>query len=221
MMDGWAISLARELSTPSLFDEGVEAARNACVAGASIASAAITAAAWYDNPLTGVPALRECMANFARLPFELKAWRQALTGRVHPETMDPDYTPGFGFVSDDQANAILESCSRLVTASGFRPDVARSAFYLQHHDALGPTSGQLNHAGLTALYLLDHGVDIEEAERWFLVWRIEIAIAQAQLARQRGAKEFPFFSERYVYEGSSPPIRTFDVNELMRQVGLE
>lgn len=221
MIDGWAIPLARELSTPLLFDEGVEAARNACVAGASIASAAITAAAWYDNPLTGVPALRECMANLGQLPFELEAWRHALTGRVHPETMDPDYTPGFGFVSDHQAQAILESCSRLVAASGLRPEVARSAFFLQHHEELRPTSGRLNHAGLTALYLMDHGVDVQKAERWFLVWRIEVAIAQAQLARQRGAKEFPFFSERYVYEGSSPPVRTFDVDELMRQVGLE
>ncbi|HMA93043.1 MAG TPA: hypothetical protein VKP30_10175 [Polyangiaceae bacterium] len=221
MTETWAIQLAHELSAVTLFDEGVEAARNACVAGASIAAAAITAAAWYDNPLTGVPALRDCMELLAALPLELEAWQTALAGRSHPETMDPNYTPGFGFVSELQAKAILESCKRLVAACGFRPEAAHSAYFLRHHQELFSTSGALNHVGLAALLFVDHHVGIEESERRFLVWRIEVAVEQAQLARRKGAKEFPFFSERYVYEGTSPPVRAFDMDELMQRVGLE
>src|SRR5512133_222966 len=176
MTETWAIQLAHELSAVTLFDEGVEAARNACVAGASIAAAAITAAAWYDNPLTGVPALRDCMALLAALPLELEAWQTALAGRSHPETMDPNYTPGFGFVSELQAEAILESCKRLVAACGFRPEAAHSAYFLRHHQELFSTSGALNHVGLAALLFVDHHVGIEESERRFLVWRIEVAV---------------------------------------------
>ncbi|HMA91428.1 MAG TPA: hypothetical protein VKP30_02035, partial [Polyangiaceae bacterium] len=60
--------LRRDLTKAILYDEGIEAARNACAGGASIASAAITAAAFYDSPLDGIHALRACMDSLQSLP---------------------------------------------------------------------------------------------------------------------------------------------------------
>src|SRR5690348_16970803 len=102
--------LAAELARQALFDEGVEAARNACVAGAPTAAAVITAAAWYDNPLTGAPALLGCMALVSPLPLgDVTAWLDALRPAPHPTTGDPGFTPGFGFVSAAQAGAVVDA----------------------------------------------------------------------------------------------------------------
>jgi hypothetical protein len=216
--------LIRELADGGLFDEGVEAARNACVAGASIASAAITAAAWYDNPLTGAPAVIECMALLAELPLEVGRWVEALQPRPHPETSDPEFTAGFGFVGAAQAKAIIAACARLVQArvearSG-RPRAPRGEFFLEHRRAIEAVAGCLNQAGLAALVFLDCAVDRDEAERTFLVCRVENAIAEAQRARSRGLAAFPFFAESYVYEGPRPPERSLDVGALRRRLGL-
>lgn len=212
--------LAHELSAQALFDEGVEAARNACVAGASIAAAAITAAAWYDNPLTGVPALLGCMARIEPLPFDVARWIDALRPGPHPETGDPDFTPGFGFVAKPAADAVRAACTRLAAARGGPPPRPRSAFFLEHARAIQAAVGSLNQAGLAALLFVDHGVEKAEAERTFLVWRLETAIAQAQRARSAGLASFPFFGDRYAYEGSRPPERTLDLAALRLELGL-
>jgi hypothetical protein len=218
---GWRERLARELAGEALFDEGVEAARNACVAGASIAAAAITAAAWYDNPLTGVTALTRCMRQLEALPLDLEAWCLGLRGEIDPEIGDAPVTPGFGFVSAAQDESIRAACQRLVAAAGPGEDPARARFFLRHHAAIGAVSGPLNQAGLAALCFVDHGVDRDQAERWFMVWRIETAVAEAQRARQRGLAAFPFFTEQHVYEGARPaPAPPWDMDDLMRKVGL-
>jgi hypothetical protein len=224
--------LIRELADDALFDEGVEAARNACVAGASIASAAITAAAWYDNPLTGAPAVVECMARLSGLPFEVDRWVEAVQPRPHPETSDPGFTPGFGFVGAEQAKAIIAACARLVQprvqasvqapdeGRGGRSGAPRGAFFLEHRRAIEAVAGCLNQAGLAALVFLDSAVDRDEAERTFLVCRVETAIAEAQRARSRGLSAFPFFADKYVYEGPRPPERSLDLGALRRRLGL-
>jgi len=211
--------LIRELADDRLFDEGVEAARNACVAGASIASAAITAAAWYDNPLTGAPAVAECMARLSGLTFQVEDWVEALQPRSHPETSDPEFTAGFGFVGSAQGEAIIAACARLVQA-GDRPGAPRGAFFLEHRRAIEAAAGRLNQAGLAALAFLDCAVERDEAERTFLVCRIETAIAEAQRARSRGLSAFPFFGESYAYEGPRPPERSLDLDALRRRMGL-
>ena len=212
--------LARELGSELLFDEGVEAARNACVAGASIASAAMTAVAWYDNPLTGVSALLACMSRMSSLPFDADRWAFALRRSAHPEAGESDFTPGFGFVDARQAAAIVDACARLVAAREGRGKAARAAFFLAHRDAIQAESGPLNHAGLAALLFIDHGLDGDTAERTFLTWRMETAIEQAQRARRRGLAEFPFFAESYVYEGTKPPEQALDLAALRERLGL-
>jgi hypothetical protein len=215
--------LIRELADDGLFDEGVEAARNACVAGASIASAAITAAAWYDNPLTGAPVVIECMARLSGLAFEVKDWVDALQPKSHPETSDPEFTAGFGFVGAGQGEAIVAACARLVQArvqAGARPGALRGAFFLEHRRAIESAAGRLNQAGLAALGFLDCAVDPDEAERTFLLCRVETAIAEAQRARSRGLSAFPFFADSYVYEGPRPPEQSLDVDALRRRMGL-
>lgn len=219
MSDDWRWHLARELANEVLFDEGVEAARNACVAGASIASAAITAVAWYDNPMTGIPAMKECMDRLSSLPLEIEAWQLALAPRAHPQTCDPGFTPGFGFVSATQAQAILNAGRRLVADA--LEELTRSRFLLQHHSELYPISGPLNQAGMAALFFVDHKLAAEEAERCFLVWRVETAIAEAQKTRRKGLGAFPFLSECYAYEGPQPAVRKLDLADLLRRVGLE
>src|SRR3954467_10792363 len=81
------------LSNPGTFDEGVEAARNACVAGAPLAAAAITAAAWYDNPFTGPPALRAWRQRLGPLPLTLEAWLDALVPSIAAETDGACFSP--------------------------------------------------------------------------------------------------------------------------------
>ncbi|MGC4087088.1 MAG: hypothetical protein QM756_04130 [Polyangiaceae bacterium] len=208
--------LHRELGAAELFDAGVEAARNACVAGASLASAAITASAWYDNPLCGAGALRECMQRLGALPLELSAWIEAFSPRVHPETSDPDWVPGFGFVSLPQRGSVLRAAERLRgCASG-----SRLGFFLEHQRAITALAGPLNGTGLAALVFSDHGLSLDDAERCFLLAHLDVALAQAASARRAGLAKFPFFTESYVYEGERPPLRQIDMQALMRQVGL-
>jgi hypothetical protein len=217
-MNGALADLAKELAAEALFDEGVEAARNACVAGASIAAAAITAAAWYDNPLTGAPAVLACMARIRPLPFDVSHWIRALAPGPHPETGDPDFTPGFGFVHEPTAVAVRAALARLAATRGGRPGRTKSAFFLEHGSAIA--AGCLNQAGLAALLFLDEGVPDADAERMFLVWRMETAIAEAQRARSAGLSSFPFFGDRFTYEGPRPPERTLDLVALRRELGL-
>lgn len=221
MSEPWKRALARELAREALFDEGVEAARNACVAGASIAAATITAAAWYDNPLTGLPALRACLCLLAKLPCEVSAWRAALFPRVHPDTGDADFSPGFGYVGSSQGAAILDSCARILQIAGGTLVCPRMAFFLKHERELSATLGPLNHAGLAAITFADRKVAPDSAERIYLLFRTETAIIEAQRARDAGLASMPFFSEEYVYEGSRPPIRAIDSEALLKEVGLE
>lgn len=206
--------LASELAGEALFDQGVEAARNACVAGATLAAAAITASAWYDNPLTGTRALLDCMAKLDEAPLSLEAWQRAFAPGVHPETHDECFSPGFGFVSEEQADCLLRAARRLAGC----PRAERLRFYVAHCSELG--LGALNAAGLTGLVFSDHAVSLDDAEREFLLCRVDVAMQQAARARSNGLARFPFFSEAYVYEGSSPEPRSRSLSAAMRRVGL-
>jgi hypothetical protein len=215
----WLVRLAAELGARALWDEGVEAARNACVAGASIAAAAITAAAYYDNPLTGIGALSACMQRLEPLPLELSAWRAALAPRACLRA-GAELSPGFGFVTPVQAERVLAACERLCAEE---PPLCtpRCRFLLEHAPELCALAGPLNPAGLTALCFLDHGRDTEHAERHFLAWRTDIAVAEAQRARRAGLGAFPFLSEHFAYEGEwPPPPRPRDRAALLASVGL-
>ncbi|HTV25023.1 MAG TPA: hypothetical protein VMG12_40295 [Polyangiaceae bacterium] len=211
--------LETELSHPSSFDEGVEAARNACAAGASIAAAAIAAAAYYDNPLTGLGALRELMARLRDVPNELAPWSRALARAPHAET-DDHFTPGFGFVTPERAERTLAACRRLVELAGAR-SAPRCDFLLEHQRCLAELAGPLNETGLAALAYLDAGVDSESAERRWLEARLSVAIAEAQRARRAGVAAFPFAFGRYVYDGPSPAPVPLDLQGLKRKLGLD
>jgi hypothetical protein len=207
--------LANALANEALFDEGVEAARNACVAGATLAAASITASAWYDNPLTGTRALLDCLAKLDELPLSLEAWQRAFAPRTHPETQDDSFSPGFGFVSEEQGACLLSAACRLADC----PEAERLRFYLSHSGGLGFDEA-LNAAGLAAFVYSDHAVSADDAEREFLLSRVDVAIREAARARSRGIAHFPFFSEAYIYEGTSPKARSHDLSEAMRKVGL-
>ncbi|MEY2933267.1 MAG: hypothetical protein RL033_4016 [Pseudomonadota bacterium] len=219
-MSSLCLALQAELARPGHFDEGVEAARNACVCGASLAAAAITAAAYYDNPITGLPALRACMERLAALPLESSAvdvWRVALRPDVLAPGGTQPFTPGFGHATPPQAAEALAGCRRLAAAE---PTALRCAFVAELHAALSAIAGPLNATGLAALALLDAGVDLDAAERLYLSWRIAGTLAEAQRARSAGVGAFPFLSEGYVYEGALPAQRTFDYEELLTRVGI-
>jgi len=214
------LRLAQEFADDRLFDEGVEAARNACVAGAPLASAAITASAWYNNPLTGVPALRASMQRVADLEFDVESWRSALTSAPHEETSDPNFTPGFGFVDSTQRELTLRAAERL-SKSHARETRGRLPFFVEHQAIIALASGPLNLVGLAALVFVDHGVELDAAERIFLLLRIEVALAEAATTRRLGIAAFPFFSQEYVYEGVRPDPCKRDLASLMREVGLD
>ena len=209
-----------ELSHPASFDEGVEVARNACAAGASIAAAAIAAAAYYDNPLTGLGALRELMLRSSQLPNELSAWRRALARAPHVETGDADYTPGFGFASPARAERTLVACRRLVEVAGAR-SAPRCAFLLEHQRELAEVAGALNETGLSALAYLDASIDVEAAERRWLDGKLSVAIAEGQRARRAGVAAFPFSFGRYIYDGPSPTPSPLDLEGLKQKLGLD
>jgi hypothetical protein len=213
-----AFDWQKELTRPELFDEGVEAARNACIAGASLASAAITAAAWYDNPLTGAGALSACMRLFAELPLTVAAWQRALEPRVHAE-IGERLTPGFGFVKPEQSRILVALLARFVEEAADAS--ARTTFLLEAMAGLGPLAASLNHAGFTAFVCLDQGVPWRTAERSFLCTRIDTAMAEADRARELGLAGFPFFSNEYHYDGAEPACRSFDLSALRKAVGID
>jgi hypothetical protein len=213
--------LEAELAELASFDEGVEAARNACAAGASIAAGAIAAAAYYDNPLTGLGALRELMSRLREVPNELAAWWRVLSPGRHPETDDADYTPGFGFVTAARAERTLGACRRLGELASA---ASRCRFMAEHHRSLSDVAGALNTTGLAALAYLDAGLDIESAERRWLTTKLAVAIGEAQRARRAGVAAFPFSFGRYVYDGPEPPASldsALDLAALKRQLGLD
>ncbi len=212
------MSGAHELSHGALFiDEGVEAARNACVAGASLAAALITAAAYYDNPFTGTPALRACMLRFGALPLQLEAWLREAARRELVDGADVSFAPGFGFVLPDRAGVVLDECRRLVEQGAAGPCCR---FALQHHAALERAAGPLNATGLAALFFLDQGLGVDAAERRFLLLRCEVALVEAEKTRRAGLQSVSFLSERHVYEGYVPPAVPLDVPALMQRLGL-
>lgn len=221
MNEGWYNQLQELLANPALFDEGVEAARNACVAGASVAAAAITAAAYYDNPLTGVPALVDCMQRVRAHASELTTvatWQHAFAPQRHPGSGDEGYSPGFGFVSSLQAEAVRLTCQQLRQTNLGWPALDA---YLELHSRIEPTIGALNVCGLAALAFVDRGWDVDRAERSYLMLRMQPAIVEAQLARSRGIGAFPFFSDTLAYEGTYTCGEPPDLAALMREVGLE
>lgn len=225
-MSSLCLALQAELERPGHFDEGVEAARNACVGGASLVAAAITAAAYYDNPLTGVPALRACMERLGALPLApspsaLDVWRAALRPHVSAPCGTGRFTPGFGHATPLQAREALAGCRRLAAwRCAGAASAARCAFVAERHAELSAVAGPLNATGLAALGLLDAGVDLDGAERLYLSWRIAATLPEAQRARRAGVGAFPFSSEGYVYEGVLPAQRRFDYDQLLARVGI-
>ena len=214
--------LGHELARDVYWDEGVDATRNVCVAGAPLAAAAITAAAWYDNPLTGSRAMLACMERLESCPLLPSSWVSTLSPTVHPDTHDPHYSPGFGFVEEPVQRAV-QTAARHLVRHGKCP---RLQFWLTHREVLTREVGGLNVAGLCALGFLDHGVSRDDAERHFLLWRMEPALAAAQTARARGFASFPFFQDSYVYEGAWPTEHAHGADEqsfeaLRKAVGLE
>lgn len=218
----WEATLEQALAAEVLWDEGVEAARNACVAGAPLAAAAITAAAWYDNPLHGGRAMLAAYTRMATLPLALPAWLAAFAPAPHPETLDPHFVPGFGFVSEGAAQHIVASCEALRSVlSG--PCIG---FFLEQRRALEALAGPLNVAGLCAIAFVDAGLDLDTAERRYLLLRLAPALAAAQRARRAGLASFPFFESGYDYQGAWPtqaaaePCSEAKLTELKRAVGL-
>lgn len=214
----WMGLLRRELSQAVFFDEGIEAARNACVAGASLSAALITAAAYYDNPLTGAPALSGCMERLASVGADPRAWRSALLPSETSEHGNERVVPGFGFVSAEVAEAVAASCRRLCAAGAAG---RRCASFLEHRAWLSAELGALNGAGLCALVFLDREIGIEDAERRFLLLRAELAMIEAGRARRATVLGFPFHSESYVYEGRRPAPRPPDTAALLSALGLD
>jgi hypothetical protein len=198
----------------------VEAARNACIAGASLASAAVTAAAWYDNPLTGAGALTACMRLLGELPLEISAWRQALEPRVHPEAGER-LTPGFGWVKPEQSRTLVALLERFAEEAEEPLASARTRFFLEAATVLGTLTSSLNHAGFAAFVCIDQGVPPSTAERAFLVTRIDTAMAEADRARELGLAGFPFFSSEYHYDGAVPEHRSYDLSALREAVGID
>lgn len=213
--------LARTLRHEVLWDEGVEAARNACVAGAPISAALITAAAYYDNPFTGVRALVECMHRITSVPLEISDLHDSLANSPQPEADGLAFTPGFGFVTEAQAAYLRRKLGGWLRRHAALSRLERSALLAEHYSALCEAIGWLNPAGLTAFVFSDLGLSPDDAERWYLRVRLGPALRQAQRARQLGVGRFPFFSERYVYEGTWPEPVELDLSSLMQQVGID
>lgn len=213
--------LRREMTQPMLFDEGIEAARNACAGGASIASAAITAAAFYDSPLVGIRALRECMELLQSLPFQLDAWLDTFRSRQDPTTRETTFAPGFGYVAPRQAAFLVSVCRRHFSQRSGQLKATRCSFYLDHQEPILGTCGPLNRIGLVALVSSDLGIAVEDAERHFLLWQLDSAIREAQRARREGLSKFPFLSEYHQYEGTWPDPHQHRDDEYLIQIGLE
>lgn len=221
-MNPMLVRLRRELSRPRLFDEGIEAARNACVAGASIASAAIVAAAYYDSPLVGILALTQCMQRLAALGSDLDAWFEQFQAERDPETCHKRFAPGFGYVTNRQAAHIRRACQRCAeTHAPARCSFSTVEFYLRHVSALTRACGPLNIAGLMALVCTDQAIPEADAERYLMLWRIDTAIGQAQNARRAGLGVFPFLTEVHEYEGPWPAPLAPTRHDYLLEIGLE
>lgn len=222
MNPDWQRVLEARIDSPELWDAGVEAARNACVAGAPLAAAAITAAAYYDNPLTGARAMVPALERFASWPLSLEAWRTALASK-YDGPHDEVAAPGFGFVGPAAEAALLALAQELsaITQS------VRLAFYCEHSAAIREVAGPLNLAGLCALLFADAQIGADEAERRFLLLRLGPALAAAQRARRAGLSSFPFFEDGYHYDGAWPteripePCSAQEFERLKREVGIE
>jgi hypothetical protein len=218
----WESVLEVELSAAALWDEGVEAARNACVAGAPLASAAIAAAAFYDSPLVGGRAMLAAMARFTDLALDLPAWLEALRPGLEPESGETGFVPGFGYANAAREAAVLSAGEALRA----HVPAGRLAFCLEQRRALREHAGPLNVAGLCALLFLDAGLDAQEAELRFLLLRLRPALEAAQRAKRAGLTGFPFFEDGYAYEGRWPetritePCSDEELEQLKKAVGL-
>lgn len=226
MTTDWRSVLEARIDSAALWDEGVEAARNACVAGAPLAAAAITAAAYYDNPLTGGRALLAAFERFAALPLQLGAWQAALATRPRTDPSaagEPDPAPGFGFVAPAAEAAVLALAQELCTLTRG----ARLGFFCEHSSAIRAAAGPLNLSGLCALVFVDASLTAEEAERRYLLLRLGPALAAAQRSRRAGLARFPFFADGYHYDGAWPteripePCSDEELAQLKREVGIE
>lgn len=213
--------LRQALANEVLHDEGIEAARNACAAGASIAAAAIVAAAYYDSPLVGIPALRRLMQELARIPRELHVWLSAFRRETGTTSSPSNFAPGFGYVNEEQAAFVIDACRRCLGRRTQARDASVCAFFLENHQSLTPFTGALNRVGLMAIVCTDLGTSLEDAERYFMTWRVECAILEAQKARARGLNQFPFLSEYHHYEGTWPSPTDIRRDDYLRQIGLE
>lgn len=221
MKHRWRRDLAALLGHPILYDEGVEACRNACIGGASIAAAAVTSAAYSENPFTGLPALRACIERLMGLPLEVERWCTELRV-LHPEVVhEAEHAPGFGYVSAAQSRFVRSACIRMEARCSCSPAGTRLRFYLKHRREFDEALGPLNPTGLSALVFTDHGVSAEMAERYYLLWKMEPALREAQRSRALGISQFPFVSERFDYEGAWPERHSLNLAELEREVGLD
>jgi hypothetical protein len=218
----WFTLLEQAIHEEVLWDEGVEAARNACVAGAPLAAAAITAAAWYDNPLTGGRALLAALARFQVLPARLDAWLTALCPAPHQDTGEADFVAGFGFVEAPAATRVRQLGAHVHEVSRG----PKLGFFLDQQAAIVARTGPLNFTGLCALAFVDAGFDADEAERRYLLLRLAPALVAAQRAQRAGLAQFPFFEDGYSYEGGWPssvatePCSEGRLSALKRAVGL-
>ncbi len=209
--------MAERLAEPRLFDEIVEVARNACAGGASVVAAAIGCAAYLDNPLTGLPALRACMQRARALAPEDGDWLTRLAQPLRLPEEEARYLPGFGFVERRQADRIRRCAWSLVEACPERSWLLRRVLGSESaREALGP----LNLTGLSALVLAAHGVQTRSAERLFLWWRMEPALAAAQEAREVGLSSVPFLADQMQYVGPRPALEPLSFDDLARKVGL-
>jgi urease accessory protein UreF len=217
----WSAALERVLASEALWDEGVEVARNACVAGAPLASAAIAASAWYDNPLSGGRAMLSAFARSKTLPLNVSEWLEAFAPARYLDL--PEFVAGFGFVDAAAAAEVQRGCEVLHEVTGG----ARLAFFLEHRQRIQQRAGALNVAGMCALVFADAGLEADQAERQFLLLRLAPALAAAQRAKRNGLAGFPFFEDAYAYEGGWPsddaaePCSPTKLALLKQAVGLD
>jgi len=212
--------LRRELRGEILFDQGVEVARNACVAGAPVAAAAIGIAAYSGSPLVGLAALRECMGRLERSSLRVASWIDAFRFVEQASTSTRLFAPGFGYIRPKGAARVRRAC-RLVAVEQLRFGRGRlSEFYSNHHAELTEQCGPLNAVGLMALVFLELGLSRNRAERFMLVWQVERAVIEAQRVQGIGAARYPFLSEAYCYEGSWPAPNDRPVDDYPRRIGL-
>ncbi len=209
--------LSREVRALFAADEGTEAARNACAGGASLSAAAITAAAYADNPLSGVPAMVRCLQVFRAGPSEVERWlhaprheREATGGARLEVSVEPRAS------APDQSHPVDTAAEQLLHQCGCRHRSRRLRAYVTHT----PVATRVNPAGLAALVFADHEVPHDLAERCFLSWRITPALAAAQQVRGMGLDRFPFLRDCLVYDGPRPSVEPLDLEALLQRLEL-